>query len=183
MDCDDFFGGQPWIESQPPVPDKPISLGDRNIKAIIRVGDMLQQLHSVDFVLVDFRPETFMQTDFGLCVRDLRDRISTAGQLGPPPDFLPAYAAPKIVNAKQKIRHRTDVFHLGMLFYYLASRKFPEGTTKEGLKDFGYRVARYRIYDPTFPLGFEHLWRKPPISSPRAIYIGGQFSILRRQGP
>ena len=131
MDCDDSLGGQPLIESLPPVPDKPI-LGDRNIKAIIRVGDMLQQLHSVDFVLVDFRPETFMQTDFGLCVRDLRDRISTAGQLCPPPDFSPAYAAPKIVEAKQKksVIART-YFTWECCFTTWRPASFPKGQRKK----------------------------------------------------
>lgn len=154
-------GGALWADRLPPVPDEPLEQAERVVQAVAEVGEVLAQLHQAGYVCAGFQPEAFMKTPEGIRVTDLQARVTRFGELPAVPSIAPAFSAPELVErSAPQISPATDVFHLGALFYALATRKFPEGTTQEGLRASRYRLPRFRIYDPTFPVGFEHLWRR-----------------------
>ncbi|MDA0836988.1 MAG: protein phosphatase 2C domain-containing protein [Planctomycetota bacterium] len=162
-------GGTPWLNSLSEVPADPIEQAQRVIEAIGEVGRALERLHSVDYVLTGFSLELLMKTESGLRIRSLQSNITRKGKIPANQSVSPSYSAPEIVEPSP-VSPATDVFHLAALFYGLATRKAPQGTTIEGLRSCRYHLPRFRIYDPTFPVGFEAIWRKAMSANPGKRY-------------
>jgi serine/threonine protein phosphatase PrpC len=164
-------GGKPWAETLPPVPDDPFAQAERVIRAVTEVGRVLERLHQVGYVCTGFAPEILVRTETGVRIKDVQACISRAGKRSPSPAIAPSFSAPEVVEqAAECIGTATDVFHLGALFYAIAARKWPEGTSQEGLKSCNYRLPRFRVYDPTFPVGFAHVWQKAMQAEPSRRY-------------
>jgi serine/threonine protein phosphatase PrpC len=110
-----------------------------------------------------------MKGESGLRIRSLQSNIARMGKPAENPSVSPAYSAPEIVESAP-VSPATDVFHLAALFYGLATRKAPQGTTIEGLRSCRYNLPRFRIYDPTFPVGFESIWARAMSTNPLKRY-------------
>jgi serine/threonine protein phosphatase PrpC len=162
-------GGTSWLDSLPDVPAEPIEQAQRVIDAIEEAGKALEQLHSVDYALSGFKPGLLMKTESSFRIRSLQSNITRIGKAPENPSVSPAYSAPEIVEPSP-VSAATDVFHLAALFYGLATRKAPQGTTIEGLRSCRYNLPRFRIYDPTFPVGFEAIWRTAMSTNPGKRY-------------
>ena len=179
---DESQGGQPWVESLPPVPEEPLRQAERVVEAVAEVGQVLSQLNSSGYACCGFQPGILGRTAEGLRIRELENLAAPMGEL--PNDLVaaPAYAAPEVIEQSASgVGAATDVFHLAALFYALAARKCPEGTTRAGLSACRYRLPRFRIYDPTFPVGFEHVWQRGMHPNPNRRYasVGDFVGALR----
>ncbi|MDP6502560.1 MAG: SpoIIE family protein phosphatase [Planctomycetota bacterium] len=162
-------GGALWLDALPDVPNEPIEQAQRVIDATEEVGRAIERLHSVDYVVSGFGPDLLMKTESGFRIRSLQSNIARIGKTAENHSVSPAYSAPEIVE-QSPVSPATDVFHLAALFYGLATRKAPLGTTIEGLRSCRYNLPRFRIYDPTFPVGFESIWRKAMSTNPAKRY-------------
>lgn len=188
MECVDGVNLRHWMKEHGPPPPEIASL------IVVEVCRALTHAHETGVIHRDIKPENIMVSrgearvklmDFGIAhVVDAETLTATGSLLG-----SPAHMAPEIIDAEES-DHRTDIFSLGTVLYWLVSGKLPfDGTSTTRLLK-AILMGEYRPLDIATPKAGHQLsviattcmQRAPSDRYPTAEALAKELETLIEEG-